>query len=101
MLECCEVDWSDWPHIDCELEWVLWYLSITKINTTFRTMIRIIRMMTMMMIGTMRMMIMVMVKMTIQMMIMIRVMNMIRIITRSSSPPTDEDVRGSRGRWAV
>ena len=26
VLECCDVDWSDCPHIDCELEWVLWYL---------------------------------------------------------------------------
>ena len=22
--ECWEVEWSDWPHMDWELEWVLW-----------------------------------------------------------------------------
>ena len=33
MLECWEVDWSDWPHIDWELEWVLWYLVMIMVMT--------------------------------------------------------------------
>ena len=36
MLECCEVDWSDWPHIDCEFEWVLWYLQTIVISIVIK-----------------------------------------------------------------
>ena len=39
MLECWEVDWSDWPHIDCELEWVLWYLRRVMVSMIWSMMV--------------------------------------------------------------
>ena len=42
MLECWEVDWSDWPHIDCEFEWVLWYLRRVMVSMISSMMVRMI-----------------------------------------------------------